>query len=134
MGKIVTTETTDVSIPKDLVGDTPTYIDPIDFQNEEKSEDINFTDEYISMLPIKRHFGIDSTDTDLNKQVKEILQWAKDKGLKHRNQVLSEIKKIEYKLGQSDDVSERVHKVLAHIKYTQMADKAFNKLTQLEND
>jgi hypothetical protein len=75
-------------------------------------DELKLTNEAVRLIHLKKELGIKGTDTDHDKEIKNILSWAKDNGIKNRNQLYSRIKEIKYKLGITKfdgDALKRIH-------------------------
>ena len=56
-------------------------------------------DDSTDLVSLKMFFGMDVEDQSQDETLKEIFKWAKDKGIETRDELQSEIRKIESKIG-----------------------------------
>lgn len=110
MGKIQTPQTTQQepvkheSQPDKGLRATDTDLMDLLSANIEPTEDGDYkiTNEAVQLIQLKKELDIDPTDTSQDKQIERILDWAKRSGIKNRNQLVSKIREIDYKLGGAD--------------------------------
>jgi hypothetical protein len=148
MGKIDTpTETTEKSGPKvsEHAEEQAENID--DFFSTERTrealtedkveideDDLKLTNEAVRLIHLKKELGIDATNTDNDKQIKKILDWARNSGIKNRNQLYSKIKEIKYKLGITEFDGNALERIHQYVTINDQITKLVNKQQALEND
>jgi hypothetical protein len=67
-----------------------------------EGDNFSLTNEAIRLIGLKQQLDISATDTDHDAELKHILEWAKAAGIKNKNQLSAELRKIQYKLGYSE--------------------------------
>lgn len=95
-------------------------------------EELKYTNEAIRLIPIRRALGVAVTDTTQDEKIKGIIAWAKNKGIKNRNHLLSEIRHIDYKLGNPDG-KPKIDKVYQYVRIESQIRGLVNKQVALEH-
>jgi hypothetical protein len=67
--------------------------------------DYNLTNEAVRLIQLKKELNLDPTDTEHDNEIKSILDWASKVGIKNRNELVSKIREIDYKLGKPTNKS-----------------------------
>lgn len=93
------------------------------FPNHDIDEDVN-------VMRLKKEFGLNPIGHEYTKQVKDILEWGKQKGMS-REDLIREIRKIEMRLGKNDDIP-RVRQIHTYIILQEAINDKLNKLISLE--
>lgn len=96
-------------------------------------DDFELDNGFIRLLPLKRHFEIDATDTKFNKELEQLMEYAKEKGYKTRSELIGELKQIESKIGRLDEES-TLHRVLLYIKLNRQAQESLKGMSKLEEE
>lgn len=65
-------------------------------------DNFSLTNEAIRLIGLKQQLNLDATDRDFDNELKGILEWAKQSGIKNKNQLSSKLREIQYKLGYSE--------------------------------
>jgi hypothetical protein len=108
MGKIATPETIETTYtPKEDQGLRETNVELMDFMAGVESEDggITLTNEAVRLIQLKKELDLDPTDLSNDKELRKILEWANREGIKNRNELISKIREIDYKLGKPSNKS-----------------------------
>lgn len=106
MGKINQPTTTQLS--QRVVSDDPHSVindDNIEIQfteNEEVNDEYSLTNEAVRLIGLKQQLDLDTTNKDHDSELKFILEWAKQSGIKNKNQLSAKLREIQYKLGYSE--------------------------------
>lgn len=87
-------------------------------------------DEDVSVMRLKKEFGLNPLASEYTKQVKDILEWGKQKGFE-REELIREIRKIEMRLGRNDDMP-RVRQIHTYIVLQEAIHDKLDKLIALE--
>lgn len=118
---------TDMELIEEL-SDGLTTDELIEFTEDE----LKYTNEVIRLIPIRKALGVEGTDTEHDAKIKEIMSWAKEKGIHNKNHLLSELRQIDFKLGNPDGKS-KVDKVYEYIRIEGQIRGLVNKQVALEN-
>lgn len=106
---------------------------PTDKPTEFTEDELKYTNETIRLIPIRKALGIDGLDTEHDGKIKDIMTWAKNKGIHNKNHLLSELRKINYKLGY-DDGKPKIDRVYQYIRIDSQINSLVNKQVALENE
>lgn len=87
----------------------------------------NLTNEAVKLISLKSTLGIDATDRQADTYLKSIIEWARDNGIKNRNQLVAKIREIQYKLGTQDTHSESIKKVYEYVRLNSQIKNLVNK-------
>ena len=96
-------------------------------------EDLGLTDEAIRLIHLKRELGIDATNTDHDKEIKRILEWARESGIKNRDQLFSKLREIKYKLGITEFDGDALKRIYQYVVIESRVKKLVNKLQAITN-
>jgi hypothetical protein len=86
--------------PHSVINDDDTEINFIDEAQE--GDNFSLTNESIRLIGLKHQLDIDATNTDHDQELKHILEWAKQAGIRNKNQLSAKLREIQYKLGYSE--------------------------------
>lgn len=86
--------------PHSVINDDNTAINYADEAME--GDNFSLTNEAIRLIGLKQQLDIDATDRDHDQELKHILEWAKESGIKNKNQLSAKLREIQYKLGYSE--------------------------------
>ena len=117
MGKIntPTSEPVVTDSPSEVKSELSDYIEAVEVDFDTSEYD-TYTNEPIKLMSLKSSLGLDPSEMGYDKEIKQILDWAKGVGLKNRNQLVSKIKEVQYKVGRGDDSADTFRKVYQYIK------------------
>lgn len=87
----------------------------------------NLTNEAVKLISLKSRLGIDATDSQADLHLKSIIEWARENGIKNRNQLVSKIREIQYKLGTQDTQAESIKKVYEYVRLNSQIKSLVNK-------
>lgn len=118
MGKIntPTSEPVIADSPSESKSELSDFIEEVDIDFSTNEDVERFTNEPIRLMSLKSALGLDPSEMGYDKEIKQILDWAKSVGLKNRNQLVSKIKEVQYKVGRGDDSADTFRKVYQYIK------------------
>ncbi|MGE5445191.1 MAG: hypothetical protein ACM3SR_11425 [Ignavibacteriales bacterium] len=105
------------------------YDDPLD-ADLSGSDDIKITNESVRLISLKRALDLDALDVSHDREIKEILEWAKESGIKNKSMLLARIREIDYMLGNPDD-KPKIDKIYQYIKIRGQIRNLSNKLEGL---
>ncbi len=77
-------------------------------------EDLSITNEALRLMSLKKELGVDVTNRDYDAEIKGIIELAREAGIKNRNQLMAELKEIDYSLGFSDEP--KIKKIYQYMK------------------
>lgn len=83
--------------------------------SQSRSDELNLTNEAIRLIGLKQQLGIDASSSEYDSELKGILQWAREKGIKNKNQLSATLREIQYKLGFSEP-KEGIKNIYNHIR------------------
>lgn len=92
--------------------------------------EMSITNEAVRLIGLKQALGVDATNTEYDKEIKGIIEWAKESGIKNKNQLMAEIRQISFILGH-DDEKPKVRKIYEYVRIKQAIRGAVNKLEAL---
>lgn len=93
--------------------------------------DLSLTNEAIRLVGLKQLLRVDATDTNYDKEIKGILEWAKESGIKNKNQLMSQLREIDLMLG-SEDEKPRVQKLYEYLRIKRSIRGLVNRLEALK--
>lgn len=96
-------------------------------------DDLSITNEALRLIPLKQFFGIDATNTEHDAKIKSLIEWAKNKGVKNRNQLWSKLREVEYKLGVIDGSDAKLEKMYEYARIDGQITGLVNKLGAITN-
>lgn len=105
-------------------------IQPEGASSDSGVQDLSLTNEAVRLITLKTHLGIDATDRDHDSELKGILEWAKESGIKNKNQLLARLKEIQYKLGLSEK-KENIKNIYQYIRIDSQIKSLVNKQEML---
>lgn len=91
-------------------------------------DELSLTNEAIRLISLKRELGVDPASTEYDKELKGILELARRAGIKNRNQLIAELREIEYMLGYSDDEP----KIVRIYRYMKLRDNVRDSIRKME--
>lgn len=118
MGKINTPTTSEVVVekPTQMKSEFSDFIEAVETDFDTHSDIERFTNEPIRMMSLKSSLGLDPSETGFDKEIKLILEWAKTVGIKNRNELVSKVREVEYKVGRGDDKADTFRRVYQYIR------------------
>ncbi len=93
-------------------------------------DDLTITNEAIRLIGLKKELGVDATSTEYDKEVKGIIDLAKEAGIKNKNQLVAELREIDYLLGQSD--KPKIKKIYEYMKIRGLVRAGIRKMEALK--
>lgn len=105
-------------------GDNAVIMLPEDEEKKKREEDtgdnlfdesdLTVTNEAIRLISLKKELGVDATNTEYDRDIKGILELAKEAGIKNKNQLFAELREIDYSIGFTDEP--KVKKIYQYMK------------------
>lgn len=93
---------------------------------------LKMTNEAVRLMSLKRALDIDVMDQSHDGQIKGILEWAKNKGIRNRNQLIAELRKVDYKLGHGD--RPKIDRVYEYVRIDDQIKSLVNRQVLLSNE
>ena len=106
-------------------------VDYVKSEVEDTPDSLSLTNEAIRLIDLKMKLGIDASSRENDHELKGILDLARAKGIKNKNQLQAYLKEIQYKVGMSDTGQERVKKIYEYIKLDHNIQSLVNKQVSL---
>jgi hypothetical protein len=129
MGKINIPTTPQQEVPQTVSNDNNSTIHDKEVIEIQSAKEDTVSDELIEMIPLRRQLGLDPLSTEQNRELKAISDWGKSKGM-NRDDLLKEIKKIEFKLGNIPEES-KVKRIYQYLRITSQIDSLSTQLVSL---
>ena len=89
------------------------------------------TDLDIDIIKMKKHLGIEYTNSESDGKIKKIIEWGKLHGIEN-DDLVAEIKKTEVKIGRSWEPKERIAKLYTYLTIHEQMSELAHKLSALE--
>lgn len=101
-------------------------------QDEKDVRDLGLGDDELELLPLKHYFDIESTNFSDDNQLRGILGWAKEKGISSREDLFSELRKVEIKLGQQNIGEKRTSRLYRYLLLDRQLSKTLKEMESYE--
>lgn len=88
----------------------------------------------MQLLPLKKHFEIDISNVDHNKDLEWIMAWGKLNGVWGRNKLMERIREVEFRIGVDTFGTSRASAVANYLKTEMQARETISKLRRMESN
>jgi len=92
--------------------------------------DLAITNEALRLIGLKKELGVDVMSTDYDKEIKAIIEMARESGIKNKNQLMAELREIDYSLGFSD--KPKIRKIYEYMKLRNSVRAGIRKMEALK--
>lgn len=93
-------------------------------------DDLSITNEALRLMSLKKELGVDATSRDYDAEIKGIIELARNAGIKNRNQLIAELREIDYLLGSSDEP--KIKKIYQYMKLRENVRASIRKMEALK--
>jgi len=88
----------------------------------------SLNDGEMELYPIKKYFDVELNDTNQDKYMQKIMEWAKEKGIKDRSTLNTELRQLEMKLGAPDLGEKRALRIARYVELDRQATSAIKEM------
>jgi len=126
-------------IPQEQNTDNAVIAIPEDEEKKKREElddplfdeaDLAITNEALRLIGLKKELGVDVMSTDYDKEIKAIIEMARESGIKNKNQLMAELREIDYSLGFSD--KPKIRKIYEYMKLRNSVRAGIRKMEALK--
>ena len=126
-------------IPQAQSTDNAVIVVPEDEEKKKREEledplfdeaDLTITNEALRLIGLKKELGVDAMSTEYDKEIKAIIELARESGIKNKNQLMAELREIDYSLGFSD--KPKIRKIYEYMKLRNSVRAGIRKMEALK--